>query len=322
MPNQNRIVITGVGLTCPGADSYTQFRSNLIENRSFLESQEIPGLGSVPIGNCHFDEERYLHKKMRRRGTRAGSIGVYCASEALKSASLTVEDGPYDKKNIGVYLGITEHGVIETELEYAKYINNDKKISLWSHHQNPRVVANAPAGEVTINLKITGPHYTIGGACAAGNISIIQGAQMLKLGEVDLSLCGGVSETSNALNFFASFKAQGALSLEANPNLACKPLDANRNGIIISEGGAIYSLERLQNAVERNAKIYGEILSYHSNSDATDFVKPNSDTQKQCIQLALEKADLKPSDIDIVNLHATGTEAGDLSETMAPLRYF
>jgi 3-oxoacyl-[acyl-carrier-protein] synthase II len=317
MSDKTRVVITGIGLTCPNGNNVEDFRKSLLENKSLIQKTEVEGIGLVPIGLCDFDEEKYQHKKMIKRGTRAGSIGVYCANEALNNAGISLDDDLYKRENIGTYIGTTEHGVIETESEFERFIKNERKTTLWSHHQNPRVISNAPAGEITLNLKISGPHYTLGGACAAGNIALIHGAQMLKLREVDLALCGGVSETPRGLSFFASFNAQGALSLNPEPAEACKPLDEARDGIIISEGGGVFCLERLENAIERKANIWGEVVGYSINSDATDFVNPNSDRQKECIYKALEKANLKASEIDIVNLHATGTNAGDASEFQA-----
>src|SRR5690606_32956287 len=106
----------------------------------------------------------------------------------------------------------------------------------------------------------------------------------------------------------------GALGVHENPALATRPLDKNRNGIVVAEGGAIYVLERLEDALKRGAPIYGEIVGHHINSDATDFILPNGQRQRECMEAALKKAGLTPEDIHIVNLHATGTMQGDISE--------
>jgi 3-oxoacyl-[acyl-carrier-protein] synthase II len=272
-------------------------------------------MGKVAAGLCDFDENLYQKKKNRRRGTRAGSISIYCANEALKDAGIDLE--AIDKSRVGVYLGITEHGNVETENEIHELYQNNLDVSLWSHHHNPRTVANSPAGEISLNLKITGPAYTVGAACAAGNIGLIQGLQMLRLGEIDLALTGGVSESTGTFGIFAAFASQGALGTHEDPTKASLPLDSNRNGIVISEGGAIFTLERLEDAEKRNAKIYGEIIGYHINSDATDFVLPNPERQSECMQKALKKAGITENEVDIVNLHATGTMAGDINECEA-----
>ena len=316
-----RIVITGVGLTSPLGDNLNDFRTNLLEKKSGIVHTEIRHMGKVAAGLCRFDETKYQPKKMRKRGTRVGAISIYCANEALKDAGMDLNQ--YDKNRVGVYLGITEHGNVETENEiHDLYNSHNLDASFWSHHHNPRTVANNAAGEVTLNLGITGPHYTIGAACAAGNLGLIQGLQMLRLGEVDVALAGGVSESTETFGTFAAFKAQGALGHHDDPALATRPLDTERNGIVVSEGGAIYVLERLSDALKRNAKIYGEIIGYHSNSDATDFVLPNTERQIECMQSALKKAHLTTNDIDIVNMHATGTTQGDIQECEAIRKLF
>src|SRR5678816_1239058 len=156
-------------------------------------------------------------------------------------------------------------------------------LSFWSHHHNPRTVANNPAGEVALNMGITGPHYTIGAACAAGNAGLIQGAQMLRLGDCDLALAGGVSESIHTFGIFASFKSQGALATHQDPTKASRPFDVKRNGIVVAEGGCVYVLERLDDALARKAKIYGELAGYAINTDATDFVLPNPERQAECM---------------------------------------
>jgi len=315
MSNTTRIVITGIGLTAPNGNHLDEFRSNLLEGKSGISFNEIRYMGSHPAGFCDFDEFKYQKKKMRKRGTRAGSIAIYCANEAISDSGYDINDD--NRAMIGTYLGITEHGNVETEEEIYQLHENDLNISYWSHHHNPRTVSNSPAGEVNLNLSVTGPHYTIGSACAGGNMGLIQGLQQLILGEVDFALCGGVSESSQTFGIFAAFAAQGALASHEDATKASRPLDRDRNGIVISEGGCIYTLERLDDALKRGAKIYGEIVGYGVNTDATDFVLPNTDRQVECIGKALKKADITNNDIDIVNMHATGTMAGDINELRA-----
>jgi len=310
-----RVVITGVGLTAPNGNNLKEFREALLGQKSGITEMEVRYMGRLAVGNCNFNEELYQKKKMRRRGTRAGSISIYCAHEALKDSGLSLES--IDRERTGIYLGITEHGNVETENEIYELHQNNLDVSLWSHHHNPRTVANTPAGEVSLNLGITGPAYTIGAACAAGNIGIIHGMQMLQLGEVDLVLAGGVSECTGTFGIFAGFKSQGALGSHEDPTKACRPLDISRNGIVVAEGGAIFVLERLQDAEKRGAKIYGEIAGYYVNSDAVDFVLPDTQRQIQCMTAALKKAQISPRDVDIVNLHATGTVSGDENECEA-----
>jgi len=317
---KHRIVITGIGLTAPNGNNLEEFRDALLEGRSGITHTEVRHMGIKAAGLCDFDETKYQSRKTRKRGTRVGAISIYCANEAISDSKLDWEN--FDKDRVGVYLGITEHGNVETENEIHDLYQNDLNTDFWSHHHNPRTVANNPAGEVTLNLKITGPHYTIGAACAAGNLGLIQACQMLQLEEVDYALAGGVSESPQTFGIFAAFAAQGALGEHEDPTLATRPLDIDRNGIVISEGGAIYTLERLEDAKKRDARIYGEVIGYHSNSDASDFVLPNTERQIQCMTRAIEKASLKVEEIDIVSLHATGTKMGDIQECEAVSQVF
>jgi 3-oxoacyl-[acyl-carrier-protein] synthase II len=315
-----RIVITGVGLTSPIGNSLKEHRESILSGKSGIKSYNIRYVGDTVAGICDFNALKYQKRKDIRRGTRAGSIGVYCAQEALADAGINLDN--IDKSRVGVIVGVTEHGNVETENEVYNLSGYDYDVKYWSHHHNPRTVANNPAGEITINTGITGLHYTMGAACAAGNVGTIQGAQQLALGEIDIALAGGVSESIHTFGIFAAFKSQGALAEHENPAKASRPFDIDRNGIVISEGGCIFVMERLSDALKRNATIYGELVGYAINSDAADFVLPNADRQAECMRKALNMASLHPNDIDIVSTHATATKAGDVVECQAVRRVF
>ncbi len=320
MSDQDRIVITGIGLTSPNGNSLTEFRQNLLEGVSGVVNYATRYMGPVLAGVCNFDELRYQKKKDIRRGTRAGSIAVYCANEAVRNSGL---DWPnVARERVGVYIGITEHGNVETENEIYEISKFQYDTKVWSHHHNPRTVANNAAGEVTLNMGITGPHLTLGAACAAGNAGFIQAAQMLRLDEVDIAIAGGVSESIHTFGIFASFAAQGALATHEDPKKACRPFDVNRNGIVVAEGGGICTVERLPDALARGATIYAEIIGYAMNSDARDFVLPDANRQAECIQLAMKRAKITADDVDIVSSHATATEQGDIEEASALRRIF
>ena len=314
--HKSRIVITGVGLTSPNGNTLEEYRKNLLAGVAGVQIIDMRYMGKVPAGVCNFDPKKYQTRKELRVGTRAGSIAVYSAHEAINSSGLDFEN--FDKSRIGVYVGTTEHGNVETENEVYNISKFDYDTRFWTHHHNPRTVANNPAGEITINMGITGPHYTIGAACAAGNAGLIQALQMLRLGEVDVALAGGVSESIQSFGIFAGFKSQGALGThETDPNKTSRPFDKTRDGIVVSEGGAIYVLERLEDAQARGANIIAEIVGYRINSDAGDYVLPDPVRQAECMHAALKVAGMEPGDVDIVNTHATSTPMGDIQECKA-----
>lgn len=315
LPPEQRIVITGIGLTAPNGNSLADFRNALLNGVSGVREYEIRYFGKTLAGVCEFDVQRHQSRKDARRGTRAGSIGVYCANESLRDSGIDWSN--FDRTRVGVYVGVTEHGNVETENEIYEISNYDYDTKFWSHHHNPRTVANNPAGEIALNLGITGPHYTIGAACAAGNAGLIQGAQQLRLEDCDLAIAGGVSESIHTFGIFAGFSSQGALATHSEPARASRPFDLKRNGIVVAEGGCLYILERLSDALKRNARIYGELVGYAINTDATDFVLPNPQRQAECMLLALDRAGLVAEQIDIVSSHATGTSNGDSLECEA-----
>jgi 3-oxoacyl-[acyl-carrier-protein] synthase II len=310
-----RIVITGIGLTAPNGNSLAEFRGNLLAGKAGIEWLEVRYMGKLLAGVCHFDALRHQKKKEVRVGTRAGSISIYCAREAVADSGVNFEAMPKDR--VGIYIGCTEHGNVETENEIYNISKFNYDTKYWSHYHNPRTVANNPAGETSLNLGVTGPAYTIGAACAAGNLGLIHASQMLRLNEVDFAICGGVSESIHTFGIFAGFKSQGALATHEDPSKASRPFDKARNGIVVSEGGCLYTLERLDDALARGAKIYGEIAGYGVNSDASDYVLPNPVRQAECVRKALAHAGLAPRDIHIVNTHATATPLGDIQECEA-----
>ena len=307
-----RVVITGVGLASPNGDSLGEFRRNLLDGVSGVEAYEIRHVGETLAGVCHFDPLKHQKRKEVRRGTRAGSVAIWCARESLADAGLELDD--LDRSRIGVYTGITEHGNVETENQIHEVAQYAFDLSFWSHHHNPRTVANNPAGEVSLNLGITGPAYSLGGACAAGNLGLIHGMQMLQLGQVDVALGGGISESIHTFGIFASFRAQGALASHDDPTKASRPFDLDRNGIVVAEGGCLFTLERRDDALARGAKIYAEVGGYAVNSDASDFVLPDSTGQEACIRGALASAGIGANDVDVLNSHATSTPSGDVVE--------
>lgn len=315
LPDDQRIVMTAVGLTSPNGNDLESYRESLLNGRSGVQPYEIRYVGETLAGICDFPTTQYQTKKDARRGTRAGAVGIWAANEAIRRSGLDWDN--VDRSRVGIYIGVTEHGNVETENEIYQIKGFDYDTQFWSHHHNPRTVANNPAGEVALNLGVTGPHYTLGAACAAGNVGIIQGVQMLRLHECDLAIAGGVSESVRTFGIFASFKSQGALASHEDPAKASRPFDTQRNGIVVSEGACLYILERLSDAKRRGATILAEIVSYAINTDATDFVLPNPERQAQCVELALKRAGLPADAIDIVSTHATGTSSGDAQECIA-----
>jgi 3-oxoacyl-[acyl-carrier-protein] synthase II len=320
LPDNQRIVLTGIGLTAPNGNSLGEFRESLLNGRSGVSEYEIRYVGKTLAGICRFDERRYQARKELRRGTRAGSVGIYCSNEAVRDAGCDWENA--DKSRVGIYLGVTEHGNVETENEIFEIKGYDYDTSFWSHHHNPRTVANNPAGEVALNMGITGPHYTIGAACAAGNAGLIQGAQMLRLNECDLALCGGVSESIRTFGIFASFRSQGALAEHTDP---APRVAAFRSEPQRDRGGRgrlrLYARTAGRRPAARRADLRrtGRIRDEHGRHG---LCAAQSRTAGGMRATGVEARGLVPEQIDIVSTHATGTTSGDSQECDALRRVF
>jgi len=129
LPASQRIVITGIGLTAPNGNSLPEFRSALLAGKSGVSNYEIRYVGKTLAGVCTYDALRYQSKKDLRRGTRAGSVGIYSANEAVKDAGL--DWTAIEKNRVGIYLGVTEHGNVETENEIYLLKGYDYDTSYW-----------------------------------------------------------------------------------------------------------------------------------------------------------------------------------------------
>ena len=314
LPNNQRIVITGVGLD----RAERQFAAGI--PRKPAGRPQRRGSLRYSLFRAHdgrgLQFRRTAHQKRKdiRRGTRAAGIGIYYAHEAIADAGL---DWPnVEKSRVGIYVGVTEHGNVETENEMFLIKGYDYDTQYWSHHHNPRTVANNPAGEISLNLGITGPHYTLGAACAAGNAGLIQGVQMLRLGDCDLALSGGVSESIRTFGIFASFNSQGALAKHEDPTKASRPFDLDRNGIVVAEGGCMYVLERISDAQARGANLRrNRGLCDEQRRDRFCPARPRAPGRVHPAGVAAGRD--APDDVDIVSTHATGTTSGDIQECKA-----
>ena len=218
---------------------------------------------------------------------------------------------------------MTEHGNVETENEIYEIKGYDYDTTVWSHHHNPRTVANNPAGEITLNMGITGPHYTIGAACAAGNAGLIQGAQMLRLGECDVALAGGVSESIRTFGIFAGFASQGALATHDDPD---EGLAAVRRGPqrhrrrrrrLPVRARAVRRRQGARREDLRRARRLRDEQRRQRLRAAQSRAAGRSAWSWRC-----ERAGSAPDEIDLVSTHATGTASGDVQECVALRQVF
>jgi 3-oxoacyl-[acyl-carrier-protein] synthase II len=321
---RRRVVITGLGTLNPSGNDQETTWANVARGRSGItpitafDTSELKTHFAGQVKD--FDPEAAFGRKDARRMDRATQFAVAAADQAIKDAGLAFGNGLGART--GVVLGVGMGGVISAFEGFTTYL--EKGAARVSPFFVPMMLADAPAATVSIVHGLQGPNMAIATACAAGNNALGEAARMIERGAADVMLAGG-SEASLLPVVIAGFNATGALStLNEDPAGASRPFDARRDGFVPSEGAAVLTLEALEHALARGARIYGEFLGYGTSADAYHVSAPAEDgagainaIQAALDQAALDDAGLQPGAIDYVNAHGTGTKLNDRSETAA-----
>jgi 3-oxoacyl-[acyl-carrier-protein] synthase II len=319
-----RVVITGMGVISPLGETVDALWANLTAGKS--------GIGMVSIipeekrtcliaGECKdFVPERYMDKKESRRMDRYTQFGLAAAKLAYEDAGLTPDNiDPYRFSTI-VSSAAGGIGTIEEQLNTSLA----KGFNKCSPFLVPMMIANMASGRASIALNAKGPSRAVVTACSTGSDSIGDAFKMIALGEVDVVIAGGAEAPITPLSM-AGFTSCRAMSTRYDdPQGASRPFDQGRDGFVMSEGAAVLTLEALDHAVARGARIYGEIIGYGRTSDAFDVVSPSESGEgaARAMAAALKDGDISPTEVDYINAHATSTPLGDIAETMAVKQVF
>jgi len=245
---------------------------------------------------------------------------VAATEMALQDAALDLEVENRDR--IGVILG-SGVGGIETLEDQARVLA-EKGPGRVSPFFVPMMIANMGAGQIAISHCLRGPNITSVSACASSSNAIGDAFKMLQCGRVDVMISGGseAAITPLAMAGFISMKAMSTRNEE--PEKASRPFDAGRDGFVIGEGSAILVMETLEHALNRNARIYAEIVGYGSTCDAYHMTAPEPEGYgaANSMKEALWDAGIEPTAVDYINAHATATPPGDKAETLAIKKIF
>lgn len=296
----HRIAITGYGVVAPCGVGKEAFWKGLL-GAGFTGSRSIELQDWDPLP--YFDSP-----KDARRSDRCEQFALAAAGEALtQSGSL-----PYDPSRIGTIFG-TGIGGLRT-LEEQVILRFEKGERRVSPFLVPMMMSNASGAAVSMRYGFQGPAETVCTACAAATHAIGNAARLIAWGRCDAVVAGG-SESAATITALAGFANMTALS----STLVSKPFDATRDGFIMGEGAAVFVLERLDMAISRGAHIIAEIIGAASNADAHHITAPSPGGvgATRCMQLALDDAGLKPSDIKQINAHGTSTPLNDSAEAQA-----
>lgn len=321
---RERVVVTGMGVVSPVGTGLEAFWSALVAGRSGIgpitrfDASEFATRIAGEVRD--FDPTRYLDKKEARRMDRFTQFAVAAAGMALEDAGLGT-DG-LDRDRVAVILGCGIGG-IETLEDQARVLVN-RGPGRISPFFVPMMIPNMAAGQIAITFGFRGPNVTTVTACASGANAIGDAFKMIQRGQVDVAVTGGTEAPITPLSV-AGFCAMKALSTRNDePERACRPFDAGRDGFVMSEGAAVLVLEGLSHARRRGARIYAEVLGYGSSCDAYHITAPDPEGAGAALAMAAALADagLGPQDIDYINAHGTSTPLNDRLESLAIKQVF
>jgi len=323
-----RVVITGMGCVTPLGIGREAFWDGLVTGRSGIRRIQAFDPSSFPVQIAaevpSFDWEAQLNPKDRKHVPRTVPLALAAAREALEDARLSPPDMSLDERRaFGVELGTGGGGLAFTEQQYEYwYVGPTNKASVYTI---PASTHGGLSSELSMAFGLRGLSHIVSTGCTSSTDAISYASQHIALGRQDLMLAGGV-DAPIAPGILAAFNLMTVLTNEWNdePHRASRPFSRNRSGMVLGEGSWIYVLEELKHALNRGARIYGEIIGYGATCDAYHRVRlaEDGDEPARAMRLALNDAGLEAKDIDYVNLHGTSTVLNDRIETSALKRAF
>ncbi len=322
--DKRRVVITGIGVVAPNGIGTKDFWNSLVHGYSGIKMVSQFDVSSYPskvAGQIEeFDPTIYMSPKSVRRMDRFSQLAVACSKMALTDSMINLEE--VDRNSIGLAVGSSVGGLPYGEEQYSIFL--EKGLKRVSPLFSTRLFVGSGINNICIECGIHGPCFSISTGCATGTDNIGLAFNMIREGKLNMMLTGAV-EAPLAPFTFAAFSLIGILSTKnAPPNNTPKPFDKYRDGIVLSEGGAILVLEELSHALNRGAKIYSEIIGFGTTHDAYHLTQPAPDGKQAelAIRLALKDAEVSPKDIDYICAHGSGTILNDKVETSIIKRVF
>jgi 3-oxoacyl-[acyl-carrier-protein] synthase I len=316
-----RVVVTGMGIiSCLGNDLDSVSKSLQNGYAGYEVDPARVELGfRCPITGVikDFDPKNYLDRK-KRKTMSLSTVWAYAAAEqAIKDSSL--KDEEISSSETGVIFG--HDSVAQPTVEMAEELKASKETRTLGSGYIFQIMDSTVTMNLSTIFHTKGANWSIAGACASGSHSVGQGAELIRNGHQERIIAGGAQEIN--WHSMASFDALGAFSIN-HPEVkkASRPFDKTRDGLIPSGGGACLILERMDLAVKRGAKIYGEIAGYSFSADGEDISIPNGLGAELAMRKVLKQTGLSPEQIDYINAHATSTPGGDKKEAWAISQVF
>ena len=309
-----RVVVTGLGIVSSIGNDKKTVVENLKAGKSgtvFYEKFKEVGMRSHVAGTVKdMDVAEHIDKRDLRFMNKGAAYATISMQQAIKDANLT--EDLVSNVRTGMVVGSGGPGV--QDLETVIDTTRNRGARRVGPLMVPRTMSSACSASLATTFKIKGYNYSITSACSSSTHCFGNAYELIQFGKQDIMFAGGGEELHWAMA--VQFDGMGALSAKFNdtPEKASRAYDANRDGFVIAEGGAVLVLEELEHAKARGAKIYAEIVGYGANSDGANMVAPSGEGAERCMRIALDGID---EPIDYVNTHGTSTPVGDLKELEA-----
>ena len=316
-----RVVVTGLGAVTPVGNTPEETWESLLAGKS----------GAAPI--THFDTTLFktkfacevknlnindwIDRKEARKLDRYTQLAMIAAMQGVKDANIDLEKE--DLNNVGVVFGVGIGGIKTFEDEVKYFGTHEENGPKFNPFFIPKMIADIASGQISIHFGFHGPNYTTTSACASSSNALADAFNLIRLGKANIIVSGGAEAAICACGV-GGFNAMHALSTRNDdPEHASRPFSASRDGFIMGEGAGCLVLEELEHAKARGAKIYAEMVGEGESADAYHITAshPEGLGAKLVMERALEDANLKPEDIDYINVHGTSTHVGDISEAKA-----
>ena len=320
-----RVVVTGIGALTPIGNTAQDYWAGLLAGTpgadfiSLFDASKFRTRFACEVKG--FDPVAFLDRKEARKIDRFTQFGLVVSDEAVKDAGISKETVNPDRTGVIFSSGIG--GLITFQEEVINFAKGDGT-PRFNPFFIPKMILDIAAGQISMRHGFRGPNFAVVSACASSTHAVMEAFNWIRLGKADIILAGG-SEAVVCEAGVAGFNAMKALS-ERNddPKTASRPFDKDRDGFVMGEGAGMLVLEELDHALARGARIYCEVAGGGATADAYHITAPHPEGlgALNVMRQALEEANMKPEDIDYINVHGTSTPLGDISETKAILTVF
>lgn len=306
-----RVAITGIGVISAIGKNVPEFWESLSQGRSGIGPIQAIDTSTLRFKNAaevrNYQSTDYFDERMAQVYDRFSEFAVIAAREAVRDSGLELT--PAMKATGAVITGACVGGQTSEDKEFE---------GLYRHDRNrchpltiPRIMANAGASHISMEMGLQGPGFTLSTACSSAAHAMGLAFWLVRSGTAPVAVTGG-SEAPFSLGLLKAWEAMRVVS-----PTTCRPFCKDRNGMILGEGGAMFVLEPLEAAQARGARIYAEICGFGMSSDASHITHPSTEGPSQAMQRALNDGSIDPSQVGYINAHGTATDVNDPTEAAA-----